>query len=166
MVNKRLQSGPTIQPRDISQESIFFSLYTDQSFIFIMPSRKESLNSKRKITAAQGPSKKRKSSWLHLKRKSFDRRNTSWTYIASLSSFETLSTLILTSSLLLQMYIFFSYLLHANDQGTFGLMARYFGCAFSAYASEDLQNNLLELICTTHGKIWHKDAAYQHIWRE
>ena len=48
-------------------------------------------------------------------------------------------------------------------------MARYFWCAFSAnarYASEDLQNHLLELICITHGKTWHKDAVYQHIWRE
>jgi hypothetical protein len=79
--------------------------------------------------------------------------------------------LILTSSLLLQIYRFFSHSLHANiqDQGTFGLMVRYFWCAFSAnarYASEDLQNHLLELICITHGKTWHKDAVYQHIWRE
>jgi hypothetical protein len=35
-------------------------LYTDQSFIFIMPPRKESLSSKRKTAAAQGPSKKAK----------------------------------------------------------------------------------------------------------
>lgn len=48
-------------------------------------------------------------------------------------------------------------------------MTRYFWCAFSAYArfaSETLQDHLLEQISTKHGKTWHHDKVFKHIWHE
>jgi len=48
-------------------------------------------------------------------------------------------------------------------------MARYFWCAVSAYTRyvpEDIQKRLLDSISDSHGKKWHMDPTYQHIWHE
>lgn len=58
---------------------------------------------------------------------------------------------------------------NCQDQGTFGLMARNFWCAFSAnarFASETLRDRLLEQVSTKHGKMWHHDKIFKHVWHE
>jgi len=58
---------------------------------------------------------------------------------------------------------------NCQDQGTFGLMARNFWCAFSAnarFASETLRDRLLEHVSTKHGKMWHHDKIFKHVWHE
>jgi len=48
-------------------------------------------------------------------------------------------------------------------------MARYFWRAFSTYshyASNNLCGHLLNSISSSHGKNWHKEPVYRHIWHE